>query len=205
MIMHKSVYYNKVIITGLGRSGTSAVASIFKFLGYYMPSAGMLATNEDKVLRALLKDGNVAEFVQELNNRAAKNTFVAYKDPKIFGVLGEKVLDAIDNEWLCIIVFRDPVSIAMRNKKSLGVDFDQAFERAVNLQVKLFKFYKRIKQSKPIYLVSYEKLMTNKDAFLEELLSVLGFSFDQDDLDAIKSCLDSDHKRYLVAQPENKC
>jgi len=31
--------YKKVLITGLGRSGTSAIAAIFHHLGYFMPDA----------------------------------------------------------------------------------------------------------------------------------------------------------------------
>jgi len=191
----------KLLITGLGRSGTSAVASFVHGLGYHMPFAKELATNEDVKLRTLLEAGDVTSIKKELESRAVKYPLVAWKDPKLFGIVGEKLLDLLDKDWVYLVVFRDPVSVAVRNNKSLGRELDSELLNATTQQLKLALFYIKLKVNRRVHLVSYEKFITVFEKTADDMLSFLGLTCEKDDLANLQLFVRGDHERYLAAQP----
>ena len=201
MVQADKAPLNKLLITGLGRSGTSAVASAVRSLGYHMPFASKMANNEDFTLRALLEQQDYQGIKLELEARCKTNPLVAWKDPKLFGGIGEKLLEVLDDDWAYLIVFRDPLSVGLRNVKSGGGDLDTALLQAVKNQGKLANFYLKAKQSRRVLLVSYEKLATNFDETIAEITGFLGFKYNKDDIDSLRKSMSADHTRYLQAQP----
>jgi hypothetical protein len=120
------IKHRSVLITGQGRSGTSAVASIFYNLGYYMPSACKLSTLEDEILRQYLSGGNIESIVAELSLRQSQHNLVAWKDPKLYKKYGRELIKLLGKDWVYVIIFRDPYAIAMRNNLSMSYDRDDA-------------------------------------------------------------------------------
>lgn len=166
--------YKKILITGLGRSGTSAIASIVKNLGYFLGENVSHSTGEDFDLRKLLSQGETDSVRSELYRRCEMHDLVAYKDPKLFSLHGEKLLSELTNDWLYIFVFRDIYSISKRNVKSIGANLDQSLISAAHHQTKLVNFYNKAKFSNPTYLVSFEQL-NSIEIFLKDFTSFLGF------------------------------
>lgn len=188
---------NRVLITGQGRSGTSAIASIFFHLGYYMPSAHKLSTLEDSILRQYLKSSDIDAIVDELALRTKSNLCIAWKDPKLFGIAGKELAAALANDFLYVIVFRDPFAIAERNARSMNVDIDVALREASKSNMKLVDFYLSIKDSKPTYLISYEKLVTDRESVIVKLLQFIGVDNPSDAAHTIMEKMQIDHDRYL--------
>lgn len=200
-LLTSAIKHKKILITGLGRSGTSAVASIASQLGYFMPNVGNLATHEDEELRELLKNGDVAKIKAVLERRVAENEFVAWKDPKLFSVNGASLQRILDHDWLYVFVFRDPLCIAMRNNKSLNMDIDTALTSAVAMQQKMVKFYTNTVNKFPTYKFSYEKFMLSPDTELKMFCEFLGIDHTCINFDLLKSNMNRDHNRYITAQP----
>lgn len=190
--------FNKILITGQGRSGTSAIASIFYHLGYFMPDALRLSTFEDEGLRRLLAAGNINAVIEELQKRESVHNFLAWKDPKLFGLHGEKLAGKLDADWLYVFVFRDPLSIALRNQMSRGLGLDNELRMAVKYNIKLVDFYLEIKKTNkfPCYLISYEKFILDTEGELTKLLDYLGM-FDGVDISELASNVLSHKSRYL--------
>ncbi|WP_188709624.1 hypothetical protein [Polaromonas eurypsychrophila] len=188
--------YSKILITGLGRSGTTAVASIIKNIGYFLGEEVSHASLEDFYLRRLLASGEIDSVRTELYRRCEKHDLVAYKDPKLFGLHGQKLLSKITNDWLYIFVIRDVLSISRRNVKSIGVELDAALLNATHSQLKLINFYKKVKLSNPTYIVSFEQLNSIEE-FLKEFTSFLGFDMSTQQLDDLRVSVGIDKGRYL--------
>ena len=188
--------YSKILITGLGRSGTSAIASIVKNMGYFLGEAVSPANGEDVYLRRLLACGEVDSVRTELYRRCEKYELVAYKDPKLFSLHGEKLLQELTNDWLCIFVFRDVLSISRRNVKSIGTEVDQSLSSAAHHQLKLINFYNKVKLSNPTYLVSFEQL-NSIETFLNDFSIFLGFDLSGAQLDDLVISVGNDKQKYL--------
>lgn len=199
-----NVRHSKVLVVGLGRSGTSAIASVLRNCGFLLSESNKLATQEDPELRAYLKDGNIDKFVETLQKRAEKFPLVAYKDPKLFGSYGSDVFHRLGGNWAYVFVFRDPYAIALRNKKSMNLDLDLALEKAISSQKRLFDFYKMVSLVNPVYKISFEKFNTNRREELVQFVSFIGtFGKSKDFIDKLILDLDDDHSRYLKVA--NKC
>lgn len=189
--------YPKVLITGLGRSGTSAIASVFNSLGYYMPNAESHSNLEDLRLRDLLSKGYIDEIVLELSERTKMYDLVAWKDPKLYGEKGFQLNNKLDKDWLYILVFRDSYSIALRNNISIGQDLYDGLIKAAKSNLKLAEFYGLIKDKNPTYVISYEKFMMDPKSFLVSLLDFLGLESKNEVVEKILNRALEDHNRYL--------
>lgn len=197
------IKHKKILITGQGRGGTSAIASIFYHLGYYMPDASQLASMEDRTLQNMLKKDDINGLIQELASRERDWNLVAWKEPKLFSGNGLKLVDSLNKDWTYIIVFRDPYAIAYRNNISMGADIDQALIHAANNNRKLAGFYEKTNNILPCYLVSYEKLITKPDETLGKLLAYLGVSEPHLVLPELIEKLQQDKQRYLSVADNN--
>ena len=187
----------KVLVTGLGRSGTSAVASVLKNIGFYMFDGEPVPSLEDKTLNGLIRSGQIGELVERLEARAASNILAGWKDPKLFSDNGMRLLEALGSEWIYIFVYRDPLSIATRNSITMNVDLEPALEQAIRLQKKLYNFNVLAANRCPTYRVSYEKFATKFEATVLGLTKFLSIPCDVSMIDSIKKSIDADHITYL--------
>ncbi len=188
--------YSKILITGLGRSGTSAVASIVKNIGYFLGEKVSPLTGEDVELRGLLSLGKTDSVRSELYRRCETYDLVAYKDPKLFSQHGERLLADMANDWLYIFVFRDVLSITRRNVRSIGAEIDEALVSAAHHQLKLINFYNKTKLSNPTYLISFEQL-NSMEGFMREFTNFLGFDLSAQQLRDLSLSVAVDKDKYL--------
>ncbi len=80
--------YNRLLLSGLGRSGTSAVASLFKHAGYYIGKVDGVASNEDKLLRRMFKEIGYDRSINKNLKRFGGRSLHAWHG---FGVIGKAV------------------------------------------------------------------------------------------------------------------
>jgi hypothetical protein len=160
--------YKKILVTGLGRSGTSAAASILFHFGYCLTDLPQIRNHEDPQLRDLLKEGKVDEIVDILKTRSARNTHVGWKDPKIYGRSGPNLIGKLGDDWLLVVIFRDPIAIAMRRALSGQAEFAADLDKVITGQRKLFEFADQVSRTRAVLYVSYEKMLTDPIGFISE-------------------------------------
>lgn len=200
-ILHKSCLfrgsiqkapYSKVLITGLGRSGTSAIATLLYHLGYYLGDVSDSSTKEDRELRENLKNNNYEAIIDTLNDRSLMHELIAFKDPKIYSPSHQKLLASLSDEWLIVSVSRDPVAIAQRRVISEKISFEKALSETVDSQMKLMKFMLDVKKSSII--ISYEKFMSYPTQSTNELSKYI--KIDSTKLPEILSKVFMDQNKY---------
>lgn len=162
--------HKKLLLSGLGRSGTSAIASIFKNVGYYVGDVSKVTTNEDKDLQGLLKKVLYADIIAELGIRAEKYSLIAWKDPKLIGQSGLQLIKMLPNDWSVVLTSRDPLAIAMRLATQHGDDILNHLEQVYSAQTKLLTAINSI-APKSVFVMSYEKFIANPAMTIMGLLA----------------------------------
>ena len=195
--------FRGILICGLPRSGTTAFARALERLGFSLGSAGDSPVAEiadlHPYLRAAMQGGdqermNLMRAIEiEVNDLATTHQRYIVKLPDCYRFLNEHALPrGID---LVIFVTRDPLCVAVRNSKSVGMDNAFAIKKAVNEYASLLDIAASC--SAPWLLVAYEKLLAMPQDLLSAMARVLGLPGDNELLSqAVRSIVLNDG-RYL--------
>lgn len=192
----------KILVTGLGRGGTSSIASMLFHAGFNV--SGESPPNrffEDEGLRALLMASRLDELRDELVGRAAKYGSVAWKDPKLYSEGGLELLQRLPAEWLVIAVFRDPVAIALRRVASDQVDFSESIPRVLKFMRRLHNFVAAIEKHRQVIYVSYEKIVTEPVVSICGLFRQMGAELDEETATELWGQMRESQRRYLQGEP----
>lgn len=196
--------HTKLLVSGLGRSGTSAIGSILKHLGYYVGDVERVTTNEDKSLQNLLAKNLHDEIIEELNRRANTYPLIAWKDPKLIGSEGIKLIARLPNDWGIILTSRDPTSIAMRLSRQHGTNIAKNLEDVLSRQNKLLSAIALIR-TKPVFVVSYEKLLANPEKTIMGLLIDINPNLlEQVDISKLWKSIRGDQAKYIAHSEKHK-
>ena len=163
--------YRNVLITGLGRSGTSAIASVLRNAGFYLGDVENISTREDPALREMLRKGQINEILTLLADWAASHPLIAWKEPKLVGNEGRQLVCGLPDDWAVIVVFRDPLARAVRLVTEHGGDLMTTLVESIRLPNKLVQLVQETQ--KTTLLLSYEKHVTKPIDVCQDLLSVL--------------------------------
>lgn len=159
------------IVTGTQRSGTSMIAAILRQIGVFMGAglnenvvgagdiAEVLAREDLDGLRAIIRGldetlGTWGFRLPMLDRDLGANLFAMFRDPHV------------------ILMFRDPVAVALRGALS---DCDEPMERlrkALAEQADLVAFADRLRC--PLLLLSYEKALDFPDSCVDAVLTFCG-------------------------------
>lgn len=144
-----------IVVLGVGRGGTSAVAGMLSQLGVFMGDRPGDVNHEDRRLSAAIEgqdyDG-AASIVEEYDRRYS---IWAWKRPSAF-----KHLPFIDEHFRhphYVCVMRDVAAIAGRRQVSMGFDTLRSASGALGAYAKIVEFVGQ--SERPTLLVSYEKLL----------------------------------------------
>jgi hypothetical protein len=148
---------DKLLITGVGRGGTTAIATIAREFGYHLGTRRTNLENED--LNDLLARDQT-EFRDRLLRLSEEHPRFAFKSPKMRSSAAVETLIGLPNTFSLMIVFRDPLAVTMRNESAMGYDWEGGLGVAAREQLKLV----RLAESWPhsLMLISYEKLLVSK-------------------------------------------
>jgi hypothetical protein len=163
--------FRKVLVCGVGRSGTTALASVLGELGCHLGEHPVQAFLEDSMLRELLLKQDAPALIAELERWAGLHRAVAWKDPKIHTAGGPGLLQLLPHDWLIVAVFRDPVAVAQRRAHTDGVPLLTSAHDVLRFQLKLLAFVDAAPHTAA--LVSYERFMVDTTAAVEALRSLL--------------------------------
>lgn len=163
--------FGRVLITGVGRSGTTAVAAIFDRLGFHLGDSPVTHLHEDVALRRLLLQGDPAALAGELEAWSRRHPAVAWKDPKIYAAASASFMALLPEDWLVIGVLRDPLAVAQRRAFSDGAELLPTAHAVARFQLKLLGFLQAARHT--VGLVSYERFIVDPEPTLASLLAVL--------------------------------
>lgn len=166
--------YRKIIATGLGRSGTSSIGSLLHHVGYYLGEPVKdyeRRTYESSELKHLLLDDEIDRCAAALNQLSSQHQRYAWKEPKVISSKGMALMPKLDDDWLVIVTFRDPVASSQRRSVSDDLEFMDALKLVIEAQSRLLRFC--VKCEKPILFVSYEYFITKTKEAIAELMSFI--------------------------------
>lgn len=187
----------KVLVTGLGRSGTSSISSMLHYYGFNLcGEAEPNATFEDVKLRKLMIQEDFDRIEKVLRTRVEKHRLVAWKDPKIYDKHGIKLVRRLPDDWVVIVVFRDPVAIVTRRAETDKVNFSEDMVHVGKFMQKLHSFAAEVEQSKQVIYVSYEKLMSKPIESIRGIFAQLGTSVSADQAAKLWNSMQESHRTY---------
>lgn len=189
-----------VLITGLGRGGTTAIAQIFKAFGFIFDNPNSFM--ESPELKGFLLNGNTNKLSEKLNRWQTSDVRHAWKDPKLRSVNSRDFLNTLPANIATVIVFRDLIATSIRHSSVMGEEFLTGLERYSIGMSKLVNMSKQLKENRTVVLVSYEKLLVNTDAVVNELASIFEIT-EKDKIAQATAVIAVSPKSYLAACKES--
>ncbi|MGY4878979.1 hypothetical protein ACLUEY_13995 [Vreelandella aquamarina] len=176
-----------IIIVGVNRGGTSAIAASLNSLDIFLGELWYEPTYEDVHLARYFRNKNWRKFKNQVKKYESEHNLFAWKLPDSINRLN-KVKKTFKNPKY-IFVFRDIYAVSHRQKHSLEIPL---FKGMLSSLFKYLKALLFIRMNNPDHLlVSYEKVLTDKDKFAFDLLSFLELEVCEKNIELIKEALSS--------------
>ena len=164
-----------VVITGLGRSGTSMLAQTLQTAGLPIGNELAIGTYEDQTLAQLLRRNQRGELLRLIKERNRCHDQWGLKLPSHL-VLQARFLKLL-RDPVFVVIFRDSLAIAGRRSISRG---DALLHELLEIQKESHRMIKQITSSRlPALLISYEKALLSPGSLIDSLDRFLGLSLDQ--------------------------
>lgn len=174
-----------VIIVGVNRGGTSAVAASLSAIGLFLGETWHKPIYEDVDLARAFREKDWKSFKLRVAQYEKDHAQFAWKLPDAAKNLPK--VHALFQRPKYIFVFRDPLAISMRMSQAFGRDVMKGMTQAIAQQKKMINF---ISSGKAHYLlVSYEKMLTDTDAYACQVLDFLGIGNSAQKVAAIEAAI----------------
>lgn len=160
--------YGTIIVVGVPRSGTTMVARALSALGIYIGADIDHSVQEDLRIATAIESGNDLEVAKVVDAYNARHKVWAFKRPTAY----QRIKPELFRNPRFVVVFRDPVSVAVREEISVGFDFRQQLRQVAEWSKDLVDF--AFAQAVPTMLVSYEKALLQPELFVRELAGFVG-------------------------------
>jgi len=184
------------IVSGLGRSGTSMVATILAGLGMLSRERSYEPTLEDREFLHLLTTRDLPGLAEAISARNQTNPVWAFKVPSIHGYLEPKELHLFRNPHL-LIVMRDLVATASRHAVSEHMDAALSFLETTQGQYDFVCFLHAA--ACPTLLVSYEKGIRHPDKLVRAVTRFCDIPIDQQKVDRLTELIRPESEDYINA------
>lgn len=145
-----------VIVFGLGRSGTSFIASALDYLGCFMGERASQGTMEDALLSHAMEakdDARLRELISDTNDR---HDIWGFKRPS--SILHINRIEPMFRNPHYIFTHRDFFAIALRNEVSIGRDVLDGLARCMKHAPAIYDLM--AKTTKPSLHLSFEIALT---------------------------------------------
>lgn len=184
-----------LIVTGVARSGTSMVAGVLRDAGVFMGQYVFDVVQEDAEILTMLQSGQEPMLQALIAQRNEAHVSWGFKVPNLHAYLRADRLSLFRNPRL-IVVFRDPVAVAVRDALSEHFDPQDSLDLTAHAMVSLIAFAQRA--GCPTLMVSYEKAITAPEAFLRSLLPFCGIDETPDLMDRLMGVVEPNNPAYLA-------
>lgn len=184
---------SSIIVVGINRGGTSAVAATLDALGLALGPGAAEPNFEDAPLASALRQRDWVRFRSLVAEYEAKSTMFAWKHPDSRRYLWR--IHRYFSNPRYIFVYRDIFAIA--NRKRLVHQRNILASMATSLwdYAKILLFIQTVK---PFALhVSYEKLLTNRDHFIDALATFCDRTVDPARLSQVRERISASPDAYV--------
>ena len=159
-----------IIVVGIARGGTSLVAGALHHLGVYLGKKSSAPVFEDVFLAGAIESGDYEKAQSIIDEYSEAEDTWAFKRPASIEYL--EYLDSVCHNPVYLIVFKDIFSVANRNSISMKSDVLLGLRDAQSGYDKIIEFTQ--KKGVSGVLFSYEKIISDKSAFIDYLVQVVG-------------------------------
>ena len=191
---------NKFLVWGAGRAGTTSIACLLKSFGYHTFPDANNSVLESPLINSLLKSGEVNEAMQTIREHACDKFFL--KAPLLRAHFD--LLKDLSDQFTHIALYRDPMSIALRNYDGTQ-DFAIPYQSAVSELVRT-EWTNRNLSASGAQTVSctYETLRSNPRNSVMQFTSLLFRSEPKHlNIDLILDNMYSSFGRYNAVHPSS--
>jgi hypothetical protein len=171
----KDLARRTLIVTGIARSGTSLVATLLKEAGVFMGEFLHDVVNEDAQILELLRHRDTAVLRKLIAARNAEHACWGFKIPNLHVYLTCAELEWFRNPYL-IVIYRDPVAVAVRNAISEYFSELDSMVKTANAMHGLAQFVQRVHC--PVLLLSYEKALSLPNMVIDRVLEFCDIRLD---------------------------
>ena len=185
-----------VIVTGIARSGTSLISALLKEAGLFMGEFLHDVVYEDAQVLELLRTRDMDVLKQLINDRNREYPQWGFKIPDLHAYLRHDELALFRNPHL-IVIYRDPVAVAVRNALSEYFEEIDTLARAASAMHALAEFIRRV--NCPVMLLSYEKALSLPTTMIEAVLEFCGIAMEEEKRAGLSLLAQPNSKRYLAA------
>jgi hypothetical protein len=163
------------IVSGLGRGGTTMVASALRDAGMPMGVVFHEAAVEDLDVFVALRQRDRTVLDTLIAKRNSQHVDWGFKLPNIHGLLQYRELARFRNPHL-ILIFRDPVAITQRAALS---DYKDPLPELLDVSSSIHNLLQVFSNTTcPALLLSYEKALIFPDIFVDSLVNFCGLPRD---------------------------
>jgi len=159
-----------LIVVGIARGGTSLIAGTLDHLGVFTGDLSRKPVFEDVRLASAFEENDMKKASNIVNEYNEKYTTWAFKRPGSINY-NEKI-DSLCRNPIYLFVFKDIFAVSNRNSISMKSDVLSGLQKAHQDYSKVLSFISN--NDLTGFLFSYEKIMVNKEAFVDLLVDVIG-------------------------------
>ncbi len=195
--IHETIYHQEqktLIVVGVARGGTSLISGALQHLGVFTGDMSSSPVFEDVRLAAPMDKKKFPQAGAIINEYNERYSTWAFKRPSIIHCLDD--MHEIWRNPFYLFVFKDIASIANRNVLSMGMDFEKCLFHAQKSYGLITHFLSSNKNINGIAF-SFEKLLDNKEYFLEQLISIIGSEITSDQINSANKFITSNPELYL--------
>ena len=189
-----------IIVTGIARSGTSLIATLLKEAGAFMGEFLAEVVNEDAQILELLRHRDVEMLKSLIKARNAMHARWGFKIPNLHVYLTSAELALFRNPHL-IVIYRDPVAVAVRNALSEYFGELDTMVKTANAMYGLAQFVQRA--DCPVLLLSYEKALSMPNTVIDRVLEFCGMRLDDAARTRLLLHVQPNRAEYMAAATAN--
>lgn len=182
-----------IVVLGLGRSGTSMIARVLSHMGVFLGDNFDQAVFEDVEIAQALESKNDDAFKQIVADRNDRYELWGWKRPSSIHFVST-INQYVRNPHY-IVVYRDILSIALRNHISMDQSLDFSLNKSIENYKQLNEFVAQVKA--PTLLISYEKAITKRRKFIRALHDFLSLETNQKRIKELTALIELDRKLYI--------
>lgn len=188
----KSAAERTIIVLGVARGGTSMIAAVLANLGIPMGVGRESVVFEDVELANAIDSKDFALLESVIESRNAKHAVWGFKRPSA-SLKMNRLAKSFRNPYF-VVVFRDIFAIALRNKIAVKTDPYRDMHNSLRQYAEILDFIQSTRL--PTMLVSYEKALLKREAFVRALAAFVGIH-DEVAINASFKAVEPEPEKYL--------
>jgi hypothetical protein len=183
-----------IVVLGVARGSTSIVAGVLAELGVFMGSRAYPPVFEDVQLAKALESGDHAEARRIVADYDERQSLWGFKRPGILRQLSS--LHPLLRAPVYLCIFRDVLAVASRNTLSMRAELWPSLRQPLLHYSMLLDFLER--EAPPALLVSAEKALLHREAFVRRVVDYLGLQVKPARLERAIDFIQVDPPEYLT-------